>query len=266
MITRTDFPPNAEREITEVLGIRVVDRDGRIWDGPRFPQDRMASSIYYSRLGGFVPPEVAVDTVLTNPLHYGAGGFEGIRAVRTRYGDGFVELPSNIARFVFSSLAFNLSLVTQTIALLEDPNVEHVEHLQRIPREFFAGSESAVREGDDIKMGVTIFRKDGSTEKVTVPFILKVRFDREERVFSLKEMEAAICSLAFLNDLVREGEFAPDQLKIILGGYFRPVFWVSGEEGLRVPTLVKRLDGAIIDPPLYFAIATLPWGLYLSDE
>src|SRR3989338_5488171 len=267
MIKRTGFPPGAEREITEVLGIRVVDRDGRIWVGPKFPQDQMARAIYYSRMGGFVPPEVAVDTILTNPLHYGAGGFEGIRAVRTRYGDGFVELPSNIARLVFSSLAFNLSLVNQTKALLEDPNIEHVEHLQRIPREFFADSERAVREGDEIKMGVTIFRKDGSTEKVTVPFRLKVRFDNEEKVFSLKEMEAAICSLAFLNDLVREGEFSADQLEIILGGYFRPFFWVSGEEGLRVQTLFRREKGSpLLDKPLYFAIATLHWGLYLDDK
>ncbi len=259
---RTDF--SIERR-SDQLGIFVVDRHGRIFEGPSFPMDREAEYIYYSRMGGFVPAETAIDTVLTNPIHYGAGGFEGIRLLRTPFGDGFVELPHNIARFVYSSLAFNLSLITDTIKLLEDPRVERVEHLQRTPQEFFAQSERALREGDEVKMGVEVFHRESGSERVTVPFRLKVKFDGVDRVFSLKEMEAAICSLAFLNGLVQESTFTPDELKIVYGGYFRPFFWVSGEDGLRVPTLVKKGD-TLVDKPLYFAIATLPWGRYLDDE
>jgi branched-subunit amino acid aminotransferase/4-amino-4-deoxychorismate lyase len=217
-------------------------------------------------MGGFVPVEAAVDTVLTNPLHYGAGGFEGIRIFRTPYGDGFVELAHNIARFIYSSLAFNLSLITQTMKLFDDPAVDHVTHVQRTPREFFRDSVNALKQGEEVKMKVKVHYKNGTVENKTIPFRLSVKFgDTTERTFSLEEMEAAICSLAFLNCLVREGTFPHNELRLILGGYFRPVFWVSGEEGLKVPTLIKK-GGALIDKPLYFALATLPWGLYLDDK
>ena len=245
---------------------RLVDRNGRVWDGPRFPMDSEAGYAYYSRMGGFVPVEVAMDTIFTNPIHYGAGGFEGVRLLRTPYGDGFIELPHNISRFIYSSLAFNLSLVRQTMALLEDPSVEHVEHTPRTPKEFFADSEKRLKGDENIRMGVEIFYKDGRKVQTTVPFELKVRFDGEERKFSMREMEAAMCSLAFLNGLARGGKFPELEPRLIPGGYFRPVFWVSGEEGLKVPTVLKRPDGQLIDKPLYFGIGTLPWGRYLDEK
>ena len=244
---------------------RLVDRNGRVWDGPKFPMDTEALYAYYSRMGGFVPVEVAVDTIFTNPIHYGAGGFEGVRLLRTAYGDGFVELPHNISRFIYSSLAFNLSLVRQTMGLLNDPEVEHVEHTPRTPLEFFADSERRLKGDENIRMGVEIFYKDGRKVHTTVPFELKVRFDGQERKFSMREMEAAMCSLAFLNHLVRGGEFPELELQLIPGGYFRPVFWVSGEEGLKVPTVLKK-DGQLMDKPLYFGIGTLPWGRYLDEK
>jgi branched-subunit amino acid aminotransferase/4-amino-4-deoxychorismate lyase len=247
------------------VGTRLVDREGRLWEGPAFPMDSEALYAYYSRMGGFVPVEVALDTIFTNPIHYGAGGFEGVRLLRTPYGDGFVELPHNIGRFIYSSLAFNLSLVRQTMALLEDPAVEHLEHVMRTPMEFFDDSVRRLENDENVQMGVDIFYKDGRKVSVRVPFELKVRFDGTERKFSMREMEAAMCSLAFLNSLVRGGPF-PDGLDLVQGGYFRPVFWVSGEEGLKVPTLIRRPDGELVDKPLYFGIGTLPWGRYLDER
>ncbi|MEW6722198.1 MAG: aminotransferase class IV [Candidatus Micrarchaeota archaeon] len=254
-------PPGGEQ-----AAIRLVDRNGRVWEGPRFPMDSEARYAYYSRMGGFVPVEVAVDTIFTNPIHYGAGGFEGVRLFRTPYGDGFPELPHNIGRFIYSSLAFNLSLVRQTMAILDDPAVEHVEHTPRTPMEFFADTEKRLLNDENIRMGVEIFYKDGRKVHATVPFELKVRFDSGERKFSMREMEAAMCSLAILNRLVRGGNFPESSMGLIPGGYFRPVFWVSGEEGLKVPTVLKRPDGTLADKPLYFGIGTLPWGRYLDEK
>jgi branched-subunit amino acid aminotransferase/4-amino-4-deoxychorismate lyase len=245
---------------------RMIDREGRVWEGPSFPMDKDARFAYYSRMGGFVPAEVALDTIFTNPTHYGAGGFEGVRLMRTPYGDGFVELPHNIGRFIYSSLAFNLSLIRQTMSLLDDPDVEHLEHVMRTPAEFFRDSFRRLERDENVQMGVDIFYKDGRKVSVTVPFELKVRFDGTERKFSMKEMEAAMCSLAFLNRLVRGGPFPDGSLGLVPAGYFRPVFWVSGEEGLRVPTLLRKGDGSLADKPLYFGIGTLPWGRYLADS
>ena len=265
-----DFGPGAEKRLDPPGGVpvqtRILDRCGRIWEGPKFPMDSEAGYAYYSRMGGFVPVEVALDTIFTNPTHYGAGGFEGIRLLRTPYGDGFVELPHNIARFIYSSLAFNLSLVRQTMELLDDPGVEHLEHVMRTPREFFGDSLKRLENDENIRMGVDIFYKDGRKVRVTVPFELKVKFDGSDRKFSMKEMEAAMCSLAYLNRLVRGGPYPEDALALVPAGYFRPVFWVSGEEGLKVPTLLKRPDGSLVDKPLYFGIGTLPWGRYLDEK
>jgi branched-subunit amino acid aminotransferase/4-amino-4-deoxychorismate lyase len=259
-----DFESGKKLNVIQVR-TRMIDPEGRFWDGPTFPMDKEARFAYYSRLGGFVPVNIANDTFFANPFHYGAGGFEGVRLVRTPYGDGFIELPHNIGRFIYSSMAFNQSLIRQTMALLDDPNVEHVEHTPRTPMEFFADSERRLLNDEDVRMGVEIFYKGGRKVHTTVPFELKVRFDGQERKFSMREMEAAMCSLAFLNCLARGGSF-PDSIVDIPGGYFRPVFWVSGEEGLKVPTVMKKPNGQLTDKPLYFGIGTLPWGKYLDEQ
>ncbi|MBU0533129.1 aminotransferase class IV [Candidatus Micrarchaeota archaeon] len=244
---------------------RMLDTNGAVWHGPRFPMDTEARYAYYSRMGGFVPVETAMDTIFTNPIHYGAGGFEGIRMYRTMYGDGFVELSHNLARFIYSSLAFNMSLVRDTMTLFENPNIDYIEHLQRTPREFFADSIKRLVNDEPVQMTVTAVQKDGTKKQIVIPFELKVRVNAKERVFTIREMEATICSIALLNKLVRGGPFPDSTLGLIEGAYFRPVFWVSGEEGLKIPTLIKK-DGKLVDKPLYFGVGTLPWGLYLSDE
>ncbi len=245
--------------------IRAVDRDGNVWPvGPKFPLDKEASAIYYSRMGGFVPPEVAIDTVLSNPAHYGAGGFEGVRVVRTPYGEGFVELSSNLARFRFSTLAFGLGLITDTLKLFDDPNIDRIEHLQRTPAQFFVGGRKALEADSELTMDVKVIYKDSREEIVTIPFQLRAMMGEEERVVTLREMETAMLVLPHLNGLVKDVQY-PEDLRLINSGYFRPVFWISGEEGLKVPTVGKRPNGTLFDKPLYFAIATLPWGRYLDE-
>ena len=249
---------------TEQVGIRVVDKAGRVWDGPEFPMDSAAAYTFYSRMGGFVPTEVAVDTVFTNPLHYGAGGFEGIRLVRTPFGDGFVDLPHNIARFIYSSLAFDPTLQLKALKILENEKVSHIMHSQRTPAEFYADSDAALRDGKDIHLSLDVHYRDGRVQELKIPVRMRVKQGAEIKDFTPGQLHAAMCSLAFLNDLVRYGHY-PETIRQIDGGYFRPVFWVSGEEGLKVPTLIEK-DGRLQSKPLYFAIGTLPWKQYLNAQ
>lgn len=256
-----------EKQIELVGGgvrTQIVDRYGNVWDGPRFPMDAQATAIFYSRMGGFVPPEVALDTVLSNPPHYGAGGFEGVRLSRTQYGEGFVELGSNLSRLRYSALAFGLGLTTDTLNFFDDPQVDRIEHLQRTPEEFFLGGRKALENDSELDMEVKVIYKDGHDVVRKIPFALRVMMGSQERVVTLREMATAMLVLPHLNGLVRSAPY-PSDIRLINSGYFRPFFWVSGEEGLRVPTVAKR-DGKVVDKPLYFAIASLPWGRYLDEE
>jgi branched-subunit amino acid aminotransferase/4-amino-4-deoxychorismate lyase len=249
---------------TELETIRIMDRQGRIWDGPRFPMDSDARYTFYSRMGGFVPTEVAADSVFSNPAHYGAGGFEGIRIVRSPHGDGFVDLPHNIARFVYSSLAFDPSLLLKTLKILDYDKVSHISHRQRTPKEFYDDATAASEKGKDIMLSLDIVYKDHSEKRTNIPVRLKVKYGEETKEFSLREIRDAIFSLAYLNNLIRYGPY-PETIQQVDGGYFRPVFWVSGEEGLKVPTVFSE-NGKLISKPLYFAVGTLPWTQYLNER
>ncbi len=246
------------------VSTHVVDHDGRVWEGPSIPMDAQAKYAYHSRLGGIVPVEVAIDSIFANPPHYGGGGFEGMRLMRTPYGEGFLDMEHNLARLIYSSLAFNLSLVTQTMALLDDPSVDFVTHLQRTPREFFKGSQAAMRSDSGVTMIATVHHKDGSANDVLIPFDFVVKFGKDDRKMTMQEMRASTCSLALLNGLIREGEYA-NALELVMAGYFRPFFWVSGEDGLKVPTVYRNTDGQLVNKPMFFGIGTLPWGRYLPD-
>jgi len=267
-----DFDSEKKLNIVRVSTAPVSKKNQLVFDGPTFPMDSEAEVAYYSRMGGFVPIDVAMDTIFTNPPHYGAGGFEGVRLQRTRYGDGFVELPFNLARLVYSSMSYDLSLFTETQKKINKPEVDHIEHLQRTPRGFFEDSILSLEESRDIRMGLQIFYNDGSVRNTSVPFNMRVRFSdyegafkKQEDTFSLKEFEAMMCSLAILNKLVRGGKYPANEVGLIPGGYFRPFFWVSGEEGLKVPTAYKK-DGEILFRSKYLGAGTLPWGPYLEEE
>lgn len=245
--------------------LRLVDASGRVFEGPSFPMDYQANFAYHSRMDGFVPVEVAADTIFSNPFHYGAGLFEGIKLHRSPYGDAFIELAHNIGRAIFSSMAFDRSLITQTLDFMKDENVDHITHLQRTPEQFFADSVAALKSDDRITMGVEVHYKNGRIERKKVPFHLKVKTGNEVREFSMREIEGAIYSLVMLNGLVRGGNYTPE-IQSIPGGYIRLVSWISGEEGLKVPTIISR-GGEIVYKPLYLGVGTLPWGgKYLEND
>jgi branched-subunit amino acid aminotransferase/4-amino-4-deoxychorismate lyase len=209
--------------------------------------------------------ETAADTLFANPYHYGAGFFEGIRLYDTPNGPSFIELPSNMARFVFSSLALNPSLIGEVLKLMNNENIDHLEHTHRTPREFFADAAKNMDNGKGVRLSLSAVYKNGSRKKVELPVTLKVMFPEGEREITMKEMATAMCSIAFLNKLVRLDSF-PADVKIVPAGYFRPFAWVSGEQGLRVPTLYHSGTGALKTKPFCFAIGTLPWGTYLPAE
>jgi branched-subunit amino acid aminotransferase/4-amino-4-deoxychorismate lyase len=258
-----DFESEKKLDIVKVQ-MAPSSRSGRIYNkAPAYPMDSEAGFVYFSRMDGFVPVEVAVDTLFSPAIDYGASGFEGVRLQRTRYGDGFIELPFNLRRLAYTSLAFDLSLVSGTIALSDDPNVERIEHLQRTPKEFFDDARNDLDR--DISMGVDIIMKDGSKRNARVPFKLQVRFSDGDRYVSPREFQAVMCSMAILNKLVRGGAYPESDMSLVKGGYFRPGFSISGEEGLKVPTAYVK-DGQVLFRPKYLKVGTLPWGPYLPEE
>ncbi|MBI5227269.1 aminotransferase class IV [Candidatus Micrarchaeota archaeon] len=256
------------------VGLTLIDRHGRLWTPPLTAEHLMdgeAEFLYFSKMGGFVPTEVAADSIVSNPAHYGAGGFEGIRLLRSRYGDMFPDLSHNIGRFIYSSMAFNLSLLRQTMAIFDDSEVRYVTHLQRTPFEFFADCEKILSSNGHVTMGVEVHYNDGRVENRRIPFKLLAKFGAEEREFTMREMEGVICALAYLNKIVRGPPFPAEGTALINSAYWRPWFWVSGEYGLKIPTVITRemANGAkiLVDKPLYCAVATLPWkGSYLEPN
>lgn len=247
------------------LETRVLDAYGKVWNGPGFPMDSEARVIYHSRMGGFVPPEVAIDTILSNPFHYGAAGFEGVRILRTMYGDGFVGLEDNTARLIFTSLALRRYLIEQTMQIMNDSTVISIEHTQRTPQEFFDDARRLLREGKNIELTLKVNHSDGHSDIVKIPIGLKVQFDDGSRDISMKDMHTIICALAFTNGLARAGPYPANEFTLILAGYFRPFFWISGEQGLKIPTVVK-VGGKLVEKPMFFGVATLPWERYLDAE
>ncbi|MEM2908731.1 MAG: aminotransferase class IV [Candidatus Bilamarchaeaceae archaeon] len=224
---------------------------------PSFPLDADANWMYYSKKKGFIHPEYAFDTVLSNPIHYGAGGFEGIRVYYTQFGTIFPELESNIARLMFSTLAFDDIVGSKISEIYSHENVEKIEIYNPVPRELFEDAKKSYLEGREPVFGKFIVKKkDGSTEEIRPELRLSAVMGKEVVEMRLKELETMLKALAYANKLV-SGDHFPNALEMVMAGYFRPHFWVSGEGGLKVPTAGK---------PFYFNAATLPWGVYLSDE
>ncbi len=224
---------------------------------PVFPLDNDANFIYYSKREGFVNPELAMDSILTNPIHYGAGGFEGVRIYYTKFGTIFPELENNNIRLMYSTLAFD-NLIQKTILdELKKEDVADVQVKLIIPRQLY---EIAARHhengGEPCLPSIKVVKKDGTIEERTIQLRMRAKYGEKMKDFSMKEMDTIMKVLAYANKLVSEDYF-PEGLEMVHSGYFRPSFWVSGEEGLKVPTGGK---------PMYYAVATLPWGTYLKEE
>lgn len=222
-----------------------------------FPYDADAGFAFYSREGGFIHPENMVDSILTNPIHYGAGGFEGVRVYYSPYGTVFPELENNIIRLMYSTLAFD-DLIQQTaIEELGKEDTKEVKITKVTPRELFeiAGKCEEYRHEPDLP-AMQVVKKNGTVEERRIRLRMRAMFNNEIRDFSFLEIDAIMKSLAYSNKLVSKDYF-PEGLEMVNSGYFRPAFWVSGEGGLKVPTGGK---------PMYFAVTTLPWGTYLKAE
>ncbi|MEM4626145.1 MAG: aminotransferase class IV [Candidatus Bilamarchaeaceae archaeon] len=233
-----------------------------------FLMDDDANYIYYSKTGGFVPPSQALDTILTNPIHYGAGLFEGMRYYYSPYGTVIVEPWQNIARMMHSATFFSPILATEIKKIFEkEQNVEEIRLDKITPRQYYALAEIAYKEGKNPSFPITIIRNMAGnkiSEKRLIELNLKAVCGAKIKLYDMTEIDNIIKILAFANKLVSIDYF-PERLEMVLSGYIRPFAWVSGEKGLKVPTILKTKDG-LENKPMYFAVATLPWGVYLNED
>jgi len=225
--------------------------------GIEYPLDKDARYVYYSKAGGFIPPEDFKDTPLSNPPHYGAGGFEGVRLYYTQFGAVFPELESNIVRLMFSTLAFDNIIQKELIEAQKNENVASAGTTRLIPKEFFEKARECYASNKEPELySIKIKKRDESMEEKMIKLRMRAVFENKIVDFGMKGIETTMKTLAYANRLVSKDYF-PNALEMVMSGYYRPFFWVSGEEGLKVPTEGK---------PFYFAIATLPWGTYLDEK
>ncbi len=234
----------------------------------RFMIDDDANYLYYSRAGGFVPPAFCLDSILTNPIHYGAGLFEGMRFYYSPYGVVLAEPWENIARMMHSATFFNPILAVELKKIFEkEGDVEEVRLDAITPRAFYETARLAYEQGKNPSITITVVKNANgqkTEEKRSVELSLTAMLGWELKKYTMAEMDALIKALGFVNRLVSVDYF-PQGLEMVPSGYIRPFAWVSGEMGLKVPTILKKPEG-FETKPLYFAIATLPWGVYLNEN
>lgn len=233
-----------------------------------FPIDDDARYMYYSKAAGFLSPSQCLDTIITNPIHYGAGLFEGMRYYYSPFGTVLIEPWENIARMMHSATFFTPILASEIKKIFEkESDVEEVKLDVITPRHYYALAEIAYREGKNPSFPITIVRNMAGKkvhEKRLIELKLTVMHRDAMKEYDMAGIDAVIKALAFANRLASV-DYAPEKLEMVLSGYIRPFAWVSGEKGLKVPTILKTKDG-IENKPLYFAVATLPWGVYLNEN
>ncbi len=251
--------------------LRVLDRFGRTYVVASYPMDQGANYLYHSRAGGFVPPEVAGDSCLSQ-LHYGEGFFEGMRFLDSPFGSVLRTPWENFARFIHSATVFNpaiAKLVLDSFAF--EAGLESIAFQTAMtPGEYYALAKAAYFKGHEISYPLTFTYANEIKKTVNVELSLKALDGTGHvRKFSMRELDTIVKVLAFTNRLVSVDYF-PLSLRMTPAGYIRPWGWVGGSMGLKIPSVVvsKRPDGSISigNKPLTFAIATLPWGLYLNEN
>ena len=255
----TEFLIRGPKEIKQGKVYLGNEPDDPIKDSksPNFPFDNDADYVYYSKRGGFVTPELAMDSILTNPIHYGAGGFEGVRVYYSKYGTIFPELENNIIRLMYSTLAFDYIVQNAVLEELGNEDVYEVEVKRIRPQELYEIAQKCHLNGEDPHLPhLRKFKKGGILTESEIQLRMRAMCGDEVKDFTMKEIDTIMKVLAYVNKLVSEDYF-PEGLEMVNSGYFRPSFWVSGEGGLKVPTGGK---------PMYFAVTTLPWGTYLKEE
>ncbi|MGV8177038.1 MAG: aminotransferase class IV [Candidatus Bilamarchaeaceae archaeon] len=240
--------------------IRIKNKDGTIVSV--FPLDKEAQGFYFSKADGFVPPDAACTDFVNQALHYGEAGFEGVRAYYTRYGTAFPQLHANVARLIWSSLEFDGRLEKDVLTMAKNMGETNRFIFETMTAaRLFASGKKAI-ENDEllcvgsgyalIDTGVTKLRT-GSTE-----FRYGLMADKGGPLhqYTPLELDTLVKMMAFINRIAST-DHCPEHLEMALSAYFRPHFWVSGEKGLKVSSIGK---------PLYLAIETLPWGVYLKEE
>ena len=205
---------------------------------------------------------------MTNPLHYGAGLFEGMRFYYSPYGTVLVEPWENIGRMMHSATFFNPILATEIKKIFDNErDVEEVRLEPIYPRLYYRRCARAYDEERNPIIELEVIKKINGkrvVEKRPVELKLRAMHNDNIREYSMAELDAIIKVLAFTNRLVSIDYF-PGTLDMVPAGYIRPFAWVSGEKGLKVPTVLKTKEGFDIKP-LYLAVATLPWGVYLNED
>lgn len=233
-----------------------------------FMIDEDANYLYYSKAGGFVPPVFCLDSILTNPIHYGAGLFEGMRFYYSPYGAVLVEPWENIARMMHSATFFNPILAVELKKIFEkEGDVEEVRLDVITPRAFYEAARLAYEQGKNPSITITVIKNANgqkTEEKRSVELSLTAMLGWNLKKYTMAEMDALIKALGFVNSLVSVDYF-PKSLEVVPSGYIRPFAWVSGEMGLKVPTILRKQE-EFETKPLYFAVATLPWGVYLNEN
>ncbi|MFH2105789.1 MAG: hypothetical protein ABII22_00890 [Candidatus Micrarchaeota archaeon] len=133
------------------------------------PMDYEASATFLSGAGGFIPPEIAGMHVLSNPPHYGAGGFEGVRGYYSLSGTVFPNLPWNIGRLLFSETGID---GTVAMRLIESAVSGTVIVPWRSNSEIFSQFARKMHEGREPELHFRILRQGRAPEEVTVPWRL----------------------------------------------------------------------------------------------
>lgn len=231
-----------------------------------YPMDGEAKYVYQSRAGGFVPPSVGGDTCFSQ-LHYGQGGFEGMRFYYSRYGLVLPRPWANHARLFHTATTFHPLLAREAVeSIAEGDAVSMRLGMPLTPDRFYDLAKRHYRAGGDMTYPLDVEYADGRKERLQVRMALQVAgADGAISELNMAKLDTVVKVLGYTGGLVSVDHF-PKGMEMTASGYVRPWIWVSGEAGLKLSSVFRDGNGALQTKPMYFACATLPWGLYLTEE
>jgi len=240
------------------------------------PNDKDAPWTYHSKAGGFIPTEAALTQVMTHGLHYGGGAFEGERYFISKKGVVMMEPALNIIRLInsvllltskkerilFGEIEGNLSRKLTENEIIKGKTYT-AEELFAIGREWYKDPNAKAK----LTIG-EIYKNNKYVGDVTVDYTLPVVMGDKIRHLTIWEIDALIKMLGFINKFVPTSGF-PEKLTLIPGGYIRPLWFMSGEMGLKLANMIIKTENnlrTVIEKPGYFIVGTLPWGRYLDKS
>jgi len=258
---------------TQMVPLYGFDPEGqRAYEVSKIPIDSGVTKFYYSRAGGFVPANIALDTSLSQAIHYGEAFFEGMRFYDSPNGVVLSRPACNFARFQHSASLFNPVLAR---LIVESFSAEH--DLQSIelgmapfPKQFYDLAEKRYQEGQEMSIPITKRYPNGHSEQMELPLTMKVAggFGLPMNL-TMKRLDAITKMLAFLGRLV-SADYFPQDLEMMNAGYIRLYGVVAGAQGLKVPSCFSEQEASgarkIKSKDMHFGAITLPWALYLSEE